>query len=166
MIIILLAFRNLVATPSDPVSKQLLLCIMLHHVIYLFIYLFIFWILSELAWGCLPSEGIWPPRTIWGPLGFAHIWPGLLSMKEGSFFCFVLMRSTELACFRSCSWCLSKALDEMRHMAWFHVVWTCGAKVFEYWVISSLIIKFNRRWKFQRNWNVPLGCWKDLDEKI
>jgi hypothetical protein len=35
-----------------------------------------------------------------------------LSMKEGSLFCFVLMRSTEPGCFRSCSWSLWKALDE------------------------------------------------------
>jgi hypothetical protein len=33
-------------------------------------------------------------------------------MKEGSYFCFVIMRSTELECFKSCSWCLWKALDE------------------------------------------------------
>jgi hypothetical protein len=40
--------------------------------------------------------------------GFIH-----LSMKEGSLFVlFVLMRSTESGCFRLCSWCLSKALDE------------------------------------------------------
>ncbi len=35
-----------------------------------------------------------------------------LSMKDGSLFCFVVMRSTEPGCFRSCSWCLWKALDE------------------------------------------------------
>jgi hypothetical protein len=35
-----------------------------------------------------------------------------LSMKEGSLFCFVVMRSTPLGCFRSCCWCLWKALDE------------------------------------------------------
>ncbi len=29
-------------------------------------------------------------------------------MKEGSLFCFVVMRSTEPGCFRSCSWCLWK----------------------------------------------------------
>jgi len=33
-------------------------------------------------------------------------------MKEGSMFCFVIMRSTKLGCFRSCSWCLWKALDK------------------------------------------------------
>jgi hypothetical protein len=35
-----------------------------------------------------------------------------LSMKEGSLFCFVVMRSTESGCFRSRSWCLWKALTE------------------------------------------------------
>ncbi len=29
-----------------------------------------------------------------------------LYMKEGSLFCFVVMRSTKLGCFRSCSWFL------------------------------------------------------------
>jgi len=33
-------------------------------------------------------------------------------MKEGSLFCFVVMRSTEPGCFRSCSWCHWKALEE------------------------------------------------------
>jgi hypothetical protein len=41
-------------------------------------------------------------------------------------------------------------------LAWFHGVWTCGARVLEYWMISSLKIKLNPSWKFQRNWNVPL----------
>jgi hypothetical protein len=41
-------------------------------------------------------------------------------------------------------------------LAWFHDGWTCGAKVLEYWMISSLKNKLNRSWKFQRNWNVPL----------
>ncbi len=35
-----------------------------------------------------------------------------LSMKEGSLFCFVVMRSTKLGHFRLCSWCLWKALDD------------------------------------------------------
>jgi hypothetical protein len=40
--------------------------------------------------------------------------------------------------------------------AWFHGVWTCRAKVLEYWMISSLKMKLNRSWKFWRKWNVPL----------
>jgi hypothetical protein len=38
----------------------------------------------------------------------------------------------------------------------FHDVWTWGAKVLEYWMISSLKIKLNRSWNFWRNSNVPL----------
>ncbi len=34
-------------------------------------------------------------------------------------------------------------------------VWTGGAKVLEYWMISSLI-QLSQSWKFQRNWNVAL----------
>jgi hypothetical protein len=47
----------------------------------------------------------------------------------------------------------------MGEWAWLHGVWIwiCGAKVLEYWMISPLKIKLNRRsWKFQRNWSVPL----------
>jgi len=40
--------------------------------------------------------------------------------------------------------------------AWFHDIWTCGARVLEYWMISSLKIKLNCSWKFRRKWNVPL----------
>ncbi len=40
--------------------------------------------------------------------------------------------------------------------SWLHGIWTCGAKVLEYWMICSLKIKLNRNWKLQRNWNVPL----------
>jgi hypothetical protein len=39
---------------------------------------------------------------------------------------------------------------------WFHDVWTCSAKVLEYWMISSLKIKINRSWIFWRKWNVHL----------
>jgi hypothetical protein len=80
-----------------------------------------------------------------------------LSMKEGSLFCFVVMRSTEPRCFRSCSWCLcGKLSTRMGAWAWFHDVWTCGAKVLECWMTSSLKIKLNQSWEFWRNWNVPL----------
>jgi hypothetical protein len=39
---------------------------------------------------------------------------------------------------------------------WFHDIWTCGAKVLGYRMISSLKIKLNCNWNFWRNWNVPL----------
>jgi hypothetical protein len=47
-----------------------------------------------------------------------------------------------------------------------HDIWTCGAKVLEYWMISSLKIKLNRNLKFSRGIGMCLGCcWKDLDEQ-
>jgi hypothetical protein len=45
-------------------------------------------------------------------------------------------------------------------LAWFHDVWTCRAKVLQYWMISSLKIKLNPSWKFRRNWNVALALLK------
>ncbi len=49
-----------------------------------------------------------------------------------------------------------KLLTRRGAWAWFHDVWTCDAKVLEYWMISLLKIKLDRSWKFRRNWNVPL----------
>ncbi len=49
---------------------------------------------------------------IWLEFFFKCFWVPYLSMKEGSLFCFIVMRSTEPKCFRSCSWCFWKALDE------------------------------------------------------
>jgi hypothetical protein len=80
------------------------------------------------------------------------------------------MRSTEPACFRSCSWylwkgicfrscswCLWKALgEEGVHGLGSMGVWSCGAKVLEYWMISSLNIKLYLCYEFRRTWNVPL----------
>jgi hypothetical protein len=39
-----------------------------------------------------------------------------LSMKEGSLFCFVVMRSSKPGCFRLCSQCIWKALHEEGYM--------------------------------------------------
>jgi hypothetical protein len=70
--------------------------------------------------------------------------------------CFVVMRSIEPECFRSCSWCIWKAPTRRGAWAWFHDIWTCSAKVLEYWMNSSLKIKLNCSSKFWRKWNVPL----------
>ncbi len=51
---------------------------------------------------------------------------------------------------------LGKLSKKRGALAWFHGIWTCGAKVLEYWIIFSLKIKLNFSWKCQRNWNVPL----------
>jgi hypothetical protein len=78
------------------------------------------------------------------------------------FVLFVLMRSTELGCFKSHSWSL---LRRRGALACFHGVWICDVKVFEYWMISSLKIKLNCSWKFQRIGMCFQCCWKDLDEQ-
>ncbi len=81
-----------------------------------------------------------------------------LSMNEGSsLFCFVVMRSIELGCFRLCSWYLWKSLNKegcMGLVPW-HLELGCK-KFLEYWMISSLKIKLDRSWKLRRIWNVTL----------
>ncbi len=112
-----------------------------------------------LLWLVCISEG---SRKLFLPIVSWH-----LSMKEGSLFCFcfVVMRLTEPGCFRLCSWCLWKALDEEGCMALGStmVVGLAVQKFLEYWMISSLKIKLNCSWNFWRNWNVPLllleRCW-------
>jgi hypothetical protein len=84
---------------------------------------------------------------------YVHIY---LWSKVVCLLCFVPMRSTELGCFRSRTWSVWKALKERGAWAWFHGVCTCSVEVLEYWMISSLKIKLDHSWKFQRNWNVPL----------
>jgi hypothetical protein len=78
-----------------------------------------------------------------------------LSIKECSLLYLVLMRSTEPGCFRLRSWSPWKALKEEGALAWFHGVWTCSAKIVEYWMIFSLKNKLNCSWNFWRHWNVP-----------
>jgi hypothetical protein len=75
-------------------------------------------------------------------------------MKEGSLFCFIIMRSTKLGCLfkvslQSFRWGEVHRLGSMM----FGLV---VQKFFEYWMISSLKTKLNRSWKFRRNWNVHL----------
>jgi hypothetical protein len=71
-------------------------------------------------------------------------------MKEGSLFCSYEIHRTGM---------LQNVFLISLGSSWqgvqFHDVWTCGAKVLEYWNFSSLRIKLNRSWKFRRNWNVP-----------
>jgi len=80
-----------------------------------------------------------------------------LSMKKGSLFLFCTneihqTRMLQIAFLVS----LKSSRGGRGALASFHSVWTCGVKVLEYWMISSLKIKLNCSWKFQRNWNVPL----------
>ncbi len=104
--------------------------------IYLIIYLYVEFYL-RVPPGCLPSVGIWPPRTIWDPLGFARIWPGLLFRRK--VVCFVLFCSYEihrtgmlqivfLVSLESSQRGESHGLGSMT----IGLDWTCGAKVLEY----------------------------------
>jgi len=71
--------------------------------------------------------------------GCATLWPFHLSMKEGSLFYFVVMRSTEPGCLTSCSWCYGKLCIALAgvHGLWFHDVWTCGWKVL--WILNDFL---------------------------
>ncbi len=51
-------------------------------------------------------------------------------------------------------------------LAWFHGVWTCSARVLEYWMISSLKIKLNFVTEIFGRIGMCLWYrWKDLDEQ-
>jgi hypothetical protein len=79
-----------------------------------------------------------------------------LSMKEGSLFCIVVMRSIKLRCFILCSWCLLKALDEEGCIGL--VLWRLDLWCKSSWTLNdfSLKIKLNCSWKFWKNWIVRL----------
>jgi hypothetical protein len=62
-----------------------------------------------------------------------------LSMNEGSLFCFVVMRSTELGCFRLCSWCLWKALNEEGCMGL--VPWRLDLQCKSFWILNDSFIE-------------------------
>jgi hypothetical protein len=83
----------------------------------------------------------------------------LIAIYEGRLF--VLFCSYEIHQTGVFSECVlgvfGKLLTRSSAWAWFHDVWTCRAKVLEYWMMSSLKIKLNcLSWQFERNWNVPL----------
>jgi hypothetical protein len=64
-----------------------------------------------------------------------------LSMKQGSLFCFcfVLMRSTEPRCFRSCTYCLWKALNEYGCMGL--VPWHLDLQCKSSWILNDFLTK-------------------------
>jgi len=81
-----------------------------------------------------------------------------LSMKEGSLSYFVLyLWDPPNQDASDCALTVFGKLSMRRGArAWFHDLWTCSAKVLEHWMISTLKIKLNHSWKFQKKWNVPL----------
>ncbi len=82
-----------------------------------------------------------------------------LSMKEGTLFvlfCLYLSNPPNRNASNRILGLFGKLSMRRGAWAWFHEVWTCGAKVLEYWIIFSLKIKLNHSWKIRRNWNMPL----------
>jgi hypothetical protein len=57
------------------------------------------------------------------------------SVNEGGFFCFVVIRSTELGCFRSCARCLWKALNEDGCMGLVPWCWDLWCK--SSWILNN-----------------------------
>jgi hypothetical protein len=77
-------------------------------------------------------------------------------MKEGRLFCSYEIHGTRML------WIVFLMSLESAWQGGVHglggsmTVWTWGAKVLEYWTISSLKIELSPSWKFQRDWNVTL----------
>jgi hypothetical protein len=62
-----------------------------------------------------------------------------LSMKDGSLFCFGVTRSTKPWCFRSSSWCLSKALHEEGCMGL--IPWHLDLQCKSSWILNDFFTK-------------------------
>jgi hypothetical protein len=77
------------------------------------------------------------------PRPHIYLWSNVVCL-----FCFVLMRSSKPECFILGSWSLWIALEGEGCIGLVHDVWTCGAKVLEYWIFFSLKIKLNDSWNF------------------
>jgi len=60
-----------------------------------------------------------------------------LSMKQGSLFCFVMVRSPKLWHLMSCSWYLRKAFDEQgcTNLVWDHLALHCAS----YWLLKHFL---------------------------
>ncbi len=87
-----------------------------------------------------------------------HTHIGYLSMKEGSLFCFVVWDLLNQDASDHVLGVFGKLLTRRGEWAWFHDVWTWGAKVLEYWMISSLKIKINCSWMGLVPWCLGLRC--------
>jgi len=78
-------------------------------------------------------------------------------MKEGSLFvlfCVYLWDPPNQDASDHILGVFGKLLTRRGAWAWFDDIWTCRAKVLEYWMISSLKFKLNCSWKFRRNWTM------------
>jgi hypothetical protein len=77
---------------------------------------------------------------MWSPLEIKHKAFAHLSIKEGSLFCIVLFCTEQDGSIHVLG-VFGKLLMRRGACAWFHDIWTCGAKVLEDGKISSLKIK-------------------------
>ncbi len=76
-------------------------------------------------------------------------------MKEGNLFCFVLQLwdPSNWDALDRVVGIFGKLSAKRGAWAWYHDIWTCNAKVFEYWMIFSLKNKLNHSWKLvERSW--------------
>jgi hypothetical protein len=80
-----------------------------------------------------------------------------LSMKQGSLFCFVMLRSPKPWCFRLCSWYLQNLSMNEDALALFEIVWNYGLEVTNYWTIFQ--------WKLNKiEIENFIGIWKALNK--
>jgi hypothetical protein len=80
-----------------------------------------------------------------------------LSMKQGSLFCFVMLRYPKPWCLRLCSCYLQKSSLNRDALALFEIVWNYGVEVTNYWTISQ--------WKLNKiEIEIFIGIWKALNK--
>ncbi len=118
------------------------------------LYIWVWWLIDIL---CLFHFFIYN-LVLWNPRDY-------LSMKEGSLFCFVVMKSNKLRCFKLYFWCLGKISRRRGAWPWFHDVWIGGAIFLIYWMIFSLKTKLNHSCKFQGIRMCLWFFWENLDEQ-
>ncbi len=124
----------------------------------------LFWFFALLVWTWVlslctsfpPSLGVLFNEVYQGFITSSFLSPTHLhlSMRQSSLFCFVTMKSTKLGCFKLCSWYLWKAFDKERCIgldSWRLELW-CRSS----WILNEIFTKLNHKYKFQKNWDVPL----------
>jgi hypothetical protein len=87
--------------------------------------------------GCIQSPSAYPTPSL---CNLETSRPTMLSLEDPVYLwrkvvCFVVMRSTELGCFRSCSWCLWKALDKEGCMGL--VPWCLDLRCKSSWILNG-----------------------------
>ncbi len=107
---------------------------------------------GKISWGCVNT---WANDTGHTPslISMISIYAGRLFVCFVLYFTYVIHRTEML---QITFLVFEKLLRRRGELAWFHGICTCGVEVLGYWITSSLKIKLNSSWKFQKNWNVAL----------